>query len=193
VKEMSENDGKINGKIGEIVYDGTNVGFSEYADVRTYPTSTPIVGVRAVFGFTINDEEARKLDCEKYDWIQVIDTNKPILPTAVSPYVDPYPDDDGKPFYFPDHELPRFENRDGYKLKFTDRPSRHKEPDIKWEAELCLVCAKDKKLKILKCIKYGFTTNDKGKVCKSGPVSTGTGSQQFRDTVKKEFGDYDLE
>jgi hypothetical protein len=55
----------------------------------------------------------------EYQWTQTIDTDSP-LHGAVSPYVDPHPNDDpeGAPFYYTGAEAKRFGNH------FVDHPSR---------------------------------------------------------------------
>ncbi|MNX69830.1 RHS Repeat protein [compost metagenome] len=72
-------------------------------------------------------------------FVQTVRTNSP-LKGATSPYNDPYPADDNKPFYNTDAELPSKKGNNGRDLDFADRPRRSSSADgTTWEGELSLV------------------------------------------------------
>ena len=68
---------------------------------------------------------------DRFRWIQIIITNDP-LNGGTSPYVDPFPNDDTKPFYWMEDEFPDHD--------FVDKPKRFcPEPGLTtWRADLYL-------------------------------------------------------
>ncbi len=111
------------------------------------------VGVEIKAGY--NDGEEGDADAR---WVQTIRTNEP-LGGATSPYNDPQPGDDDKPFYWTDSELPGFKGKDGQDLIFYDRPSRSGSKDgTTWEGELSLVVKDGDAYKPVITIRYGFDT-----------------------------------
>jgi Domain of unknown function (DUF4157) len=105
-----------------------------------------------------------------FKWTQTIDTNVPKGGTT-SPYVDPRPNDDTKPFYYTDAEqvsLP---------TTFRDRPSRSipATGTTHWNAILGLngVNESTKTVKGFDYLTYGFSLDSTGKVTVNGPSSVG--------------------
>jgi hypothetical protein len=117
-----------------------------------------------------------------YKWTQTIDTNVP-LGGASSPYVDPRPNDDAKPFYFTDAE------HAASPTQFRDSPSRPA-PAVgttTWDATLCLngVNEATKTVTTFDCITYGFSRDTGGAVTRhSVGSSSGIG---HRSTLSSEF------
>lgn len=111
----------------------------------------------------------------EYRWVQFITTNKPLGgASANTPYNDPQPPDDDKPFYLTDAELPSYQNKDGYDLIFYDQPKRNKADaaalgSITWKANLSLVGVSPAGSKtytdIIK-IEYGFSISKTGTISK---------------------------
>lgn len=67
-------------------------------------------------------------------WIQMITTTAPITNTLNGPYIDPYPDDDNRPFYYTEAEAAK------YGLSFYDFCRRYHPPNskVQWSAVLHL-------------------------------------------------------
>ena len=80
----------------------------------------------------------------EYRWVQFITTNNPLGGApADTPYNDPQPSDDDKPFYYTDAEEPQFRNQLGYDYIFVDAPRRNVDDvlqfgSINWHADLSL-------------------------------------------------------
>ncbi|CAD5372277.1 hypothetical protein RA210_U20260 [Rubrivivax sp. A210] len=125
----------------------------------------------------------------EYQWTQTIDTNDP-LNGAVSPYVDPHPNDDpeGAPFYYTAAEHKRFGNH------FTDHPRRVPDPAraINWDAVLSITSVHvGKRVSILESLKYGFTVNTDGTVTARAPTDAATGDvNRHISTLSSEFADW---
>ncbi|MPT34415.1 MAG: hypothetical protein E2604_04850 [Flavobacterium sp.] len=139
-------------KPGETYLGATYNGLS----ISKYKTHTVNgVGVEIKAGYSNrskSDSEVR--------WIQTIRTNDP-LGGASSPYNDPQPADDSKPFYWTDTELPNYKNKEGQNLIFYDRPTRSgSQNGIKWEGELSTVINKGNEYKPAVTIRYGFETKE---------------------------------
>jgi RHS repeat-associated protein len=88
-------------------------------------------------------------------WIQAVWTNDP-LGGATSPYNDPQPPDDDKPFYWTDAELPSYKNRERQNLLFLDRSTRGSKNGIQWEGELTLVVNGIEGYEPVVTIRWGF-------------------------------------
>jgi RHS repeat-associated protein len=111
------------------------------------------VGVEIKAGY--NDGKEGDVDAR---WVQTINTNVS-LNGATSPYNDPQPSDDDKPFYWTDAELPSYKNVDGQDLIFYDRPTRNGSTDgTSWQGELSLVVSNGDGYKPVITITYGFET-----------------------------------
>ncbi|MGG9963501.1 DUF6443 domain-containing protein [Ferruginibacter sp. SUN106] len=90
------------------------------------------------------------------EFIQTIRTDAPLNGT-VSPYNDPQPADDNKPFYWTDAELPTYQNKNGNDLDFYDRPTRlGSQTGKSWEGELTLVINNGDGYKPVVTVTYGF-------------------------------------
>jgi hypothetical protein len=120
-----------------------------------------------------------------FRWTQTIDTNDPRA-GAVSPYVDPHPNDDTKPFYWTDGE------EAAHVGSFTDYPARPAPASgvTTWEATLCLngVNEGTKTTTAFDCIGWGFTRDSAGAVTLSGLTSSPSGAH--RSILGGEFPDW---
>jgi hypothetical protein len=103
-----------------------------------------------------------------FKWTQTIDTNAP-AGGATSPYVDPRPNDDAKPFYWTDAE------HAAHPTHFIDFPKRPAPATgtTTWDATLCLngVNEATKTVTTFDCITYGFSRDSSGAITRHG---TGT-------------------
>ena len=122
---------------------------------------------------------------EEYDewrWTQTIDTNVP-LGGSTSPYVDPRPNDDSKPFYWTDSEYAR------YPTTFVDYPKRPAPATgtTYWNATLALngVNNAKKEVTAFDNVSYGFTRDSAGNVNVVHPTSTSLSTH--RATLSSEF------
>src|SRR5690606_36574176 len=95
-------------------------------------------------------------------FIQTVRTNDP-LGGAKSPYNDPQPPDDDKPFYYTDAELPGRQNINGEDITFYDAPKRYTTKDVSWEGELSVVADEGVGYQTKGTITYGFEIQN-GKV-----------------------------
>jgi len=126
-----------------------------------------------------------------FRWTQVIDTNAP-LGGASSPYVDPHPNDDTKPFYWTDAE------EASSPCHFKDTPSRTPPASgaIYWQATLGLNGVNDatKTVKGFAYLTYGFTIDNASKVTTRPPDLTGGADHRsqlgvnHRSQLTAEFG-----
>ena len=106
---------------------------------------------------------------EGFKFTQVIETNDP-LHGATSPYVDPHPNDDTKPFYWTDAEQTK------YPTTFKDAPSRTAPTGTTatwWQATLGLngVNEGSKTVTGYDYLTYGFNLDSAGRVTINGPAS----------------------
>ena len=117
-----------------------------------------------------------------FKWTQTIDTNVPKGGTT-SPYVDPRPNDDTKPFYYTDAEQVSFPTT------FRDRPSRSipATGTTHWNAILGLngVNESTNTVKGFDYLTYGFSLDSTGKVTINGPASVG--GSGHRSILSSEF------
>lgn len=117
-----------------------------------------------------------------FKWTQTIDTNVPLGGTT-SPYVDPRPNDDTKPFYYTDAEQIRFPTT------FHDHPSRPPPATgtTYWYATLGLngVNEATKTVVGFDYLEYGFTIDSAGTVTVAGPTSAD--GANHRSTLSSEF------
>jgi hypothetical protein len=120
-----------------------------------------------------------------YKWTQTIDTNVPLGGTT-SPYVDPRPNDDTKPFYWTDAE------HAASPTQFRDAPSRPAPAagTAWWNGTLCLngVDEARKRGTTVDCITYGFTRDASGAVTRNSVGSSSGGTH--RSTLASEFPDW---
>jgi hypothetical protein len=118
-----------------------------------------------------------------FKFTQTIETNAP-LHGATSPYVDPHPNDDTKPFYWTDAE------QRTYPTTFRDHPSRNPPTGAAvtyWQATLALngVNESSKTVTGFDFITYGFTMDAAGNVKLNFPANIdGTNHRQ---TLKNEW------
>jgi RHS repeat-associated protein len=121
------------------------------------------VGVQIGLTYTQEDLESEGCCCKSWRWQQTIWTNAP-LGGDTSPYNDPRPNDDNKPWYYPDVEYE--ENAKPNGAVFNDSPNREVDPDknIYWRAELVLKCLDEDEnvIRDLAFIYYGFHLNKDG-------------------------------
>lgn len=119
-----------------------------------------------------------------YRWTQTIDTNVPLGGTT-SPYVDPRPNDDTKPFYWTDAEAA------ASPTTFSDHPSRNPPGSgtTTWDATLALNGVNGTTVSMLDSLSYGFTVNSGGTVTANSPISPGPGLiSTHLATLRSEFG-----
>jgi hypothetical protein len=122
----------------------------------------------------------------RYRYTQTIDTNVPKGGTT-SPYVDPRPNDDSKPFYWTDSEE---RSNSG---KFHDSPSRGtpKAGTTRWDAVVSITEVTDKKVKVLDNLKYGFSLDTAGAVTARPPAAPTSGDVGTHvSTLSSEFPDW---
>ncbi|MEW6288573.1 MAG: hypothetical protein AB1545_01835 [Thermodesulfobacteriota bacterium] len=105
-----------------------------------------------------------------YRWTQTIDTNVPLGGTT-SPYVDPRPNDDTKPFYWTDAEAA------ARPTTFIDHPSRNAPASgtTTWDAVLSLNGVNGTTVTRLDSLAYGFSIDTAGTVSPHTPTSPGGG------------------
>ncbi|WP_281557919.1 hypothetical protein [Thalassomonas sp. RHCl1] len=110
-----------------------------------------------------------------FRWTQTIDTNAPLGGTS-TPYVDPRPNDDSKPFYWTDAEHASSPST------FTDKPWRPVPASgtTWWTATLALNGVDDAKKKVtaFDAISYGFKLDSAGTVTLVQPTSVTLTSHQ---------------
>lgn len=141
-------------------------------------------------------------------WIQVLTTNldrafpppPQIYPQPIS-FVDPpsnTPGEDGEPFYYNPGEIAA---RPELRHLLIDHPTRPKivsssggTVPVNWTQELCHVGVRAGPDVILDCITYGFSI-DAQDIVRLQPIQRGTpgGSQNFRDTLRRDFPGYDFQ
>ncbi|MEW6519561.1 MAG: hypothetical protein AB1461_09125 [Thermodesulfobacteriota bacterium] len=105
-----------------------------------------------------------------YRWTQTIDTNVPLGGTT-SPYVDPRPNDDTKPFYWTDAEAA------ARPTTFIDHPSRNAPASgtTTWDAVLSVNGVNGTTVTRLDSLAYGFSIDTAGTVIPHTPTSPGGG------------------
>lgn len=148
------------------------------ANVSSYTTTAN--GVRMVVD--AQNVGPRPQYPDGFKWTQTIDTNVP-LGGATSPYVDPRPNDDAKPFYWTDAE------HAASPTQFRDSPSRPAPGagTTTWDATLCLngVNEATQTVTTFDCITYGFSRDSAGAVTRQSVGSSwGIG---HRRTLASEF------
>jgi len=118
-----------------------------------------------------------------YRWTQTIDSNVPLGGTT-SPYVDPRPNDDTKPFYWTDAEAA------ARPTTFIDHPSRNAPASgtTAWDAVLSLNGVNGTTVTRLDSLSYGFSIDTAGTVSPHYPISPGGGLvSTHRSTLTSEF------
>src|SRR5215203_5316027 len=112
---------------------------------------------------------------DSFKWTQTIDTNVP-KGGATSPYVDPRPNDDTKPFYYTDAE------QAAHPTTFIDYPKRPAPGagTTNWDAILSLngVNETTKTVTAFDSLTYGFSRDTTGAVTTRAPRSTGSATHQ---------------
>jgi hypothetical protein len=121
-----------------------------------------------------------------YKWTQVINTNEP-KGGSTSPYTDPRPKDDEKPFYWNDAEQEMFPTA------FHDVPQRPAPAQgaTDWEATLTLngVDEMNKTAVPVDTVRYGFTQDSDGQLTLHDPEP----GEPDPETLKKDFSDWKFE
>ena len=130
-------------------------------------------GVIIDLDYTQGDTTSKNCCCKSWRWQQTVWTNHPLGGTT-SPYNDPRPNDDNKPWYWTDAEYQAKKKANG--TSFYDKPGRPVNPTkrIYWRAELVLKCL-DKNGKVIKdlvFIYYGFHLHKNGTITTNGPSAT---------------------
>ncbi|OKY74260.1 MAG: hypothetical protein BM485_14655 [Desulfobulbaceae bacterium DB1] len=118
-----------------------------------------------------------------YRWTQTIDTNVPLGGTT-SPYVDPRPNDDTKPFYWTDAEAA------ARPTTFIDHPSRNTPGSgvTTWDATLALNGVNNRTVTMIDSLSYGFSINSAGTVTPHYPICPGGGLlSSHQSTLSSEF------
>src|ERR1043166_2422321 len=105
-----------------------------------------------------------------YRYTQTIDTNVP-MGGATSPYVDPRPNDDDKPFYWTDSE------EASHAGKFHDSPTRPVPGTgvTRWDAVVSITQVTGKSVRMMDSLKYGFSINSTGTVTPRTPLTASGG------------------
>jgi RHS repeat-associated protein len=131
------------------------------------------VGVK--INASYNDGKEGTADAQ---FVQTVSTNSP-LNNAKSPYNDPQPADDNKPFYHTDEDLSRNQNINGQDLNFHDIPMRNANKEgATWEGELTLAVNSNEGYKPVVTITYGFEIKDGKSVPSELKVSNQESSYQ---------------
>ncbi|MFH1217126.1 MAG: hypothetical protein V1706_11560 [Pseudomonadota bacterium] len=118
-----------------------------------------------------------------YRWTQTIDTNVPLGGTS-SPYVDPRPNDDTKPFYWTDAEAA------ARPTTFIDHPSRNTPASgvTTWDAVLSLNGVNGRSVTRLDSLSYGFSIDTTGTVSAHYPISPASSLlSSHQTTLSSEF------
>lgn len=149
------------------------------ASVTSYTTTARGVGmqVEAVGVYSSSDYP------DGFRWTQTIDTNVPLGGTT-SPYVDPRPNDDTKPFYWTDAEYA------ARPTTFRDFPSRNPPATgtTTWQAILSLNGVNGTDVTRFDSLTYGFSIDSTGTVTPSGLASPGSGLiATHQSTLASEF------
>jgi hypothetical protein len=121
-----------------------------------------------------------------YRYTQTIDTNVPLGGTT-SPYVDPRPNDDNKPFYWTDAEEASMRGR------FHDSPSRGVPgaSTTNWDAVVSITSVTGKSVRIMDSLKYGFSIDTAGNVTPRRPAAASGGDVGTHvATLTSEFPDW---
>jgi hypothetical protein len=116
-----------------------------------------------------------------FRWTQTIDTNVP-LGGSTSPYVDPRPNDDTKPFYWTDaEELANVGH-------FSDSPSRNAPATgtTNWDAILGLNGVNGTTVTLFDSLAYGFSIDSSGTVTTRAPT-TPVSTAVHTSTLASEF------
>jgi hypothetical protein len=122
----------------------------------------------------------------EYRFTQTIDTNAP-RGGVTSPYVDPRPNDDTKPFYYTDAEEQSSAGR------FHDSPTRPVPGGgiTRWDAVCSIAHVSGKSVTILDSLKYGFSIDTANTVAPRSPVTASGGDVGGHvATLRSEFPDW---
>ena len=155
---------------------------SEFQDQSTSLTSFTKTAPGVSIVVEANDVSPTTQHPDGFKFTQTIDTNVP-LGGASSPYVDPHPNDDDKPFYWTDAE------QAANPTTFRDSPSRPAPVagTTNWDATLALngVNEATKTVTAYDALTYGFSRDSAGTVTTREPRSTSTGAH--RSILASEF------
>jgi hypothetical protein len=155
---------------------------SEFQDQSTSLTSFMKTAAGVSIVVEANGVSPRTEHPDGFKFTQTIDTNVP-LGGVTSPYVDPRPNDDAKPFYWTDAE------QAANPTTFRDSPSRPAPVagTTNWDATLALngVNEATKTVTAYDALTYGFSRDSVGTVTTREPKSTSTGAH--RSILASEF------
>ncbi len=147
--------------------------------VTSFSTEAHGVGIRAEIDNPVSHPDYP----DGYRWTQTISTNVPLGGTT-SPYVDPRPNDDTKPFYWTDAEVMR------YPSTFIDHPSRRAPASgtTTWQAVLSLNGVNNRTVSRFDSLSYGFSIDSSGTVTPLYPTCpNGESIQNHQITLASEF------
>lgn len=120
--------------------------------IRTYEATSTATSAGLDIQVNYNGSEASA----DVDFMQTVTTNMPAK-GATSPYNDPQPADDSKPFYYTDAEKPSYSDKVGKDLIFMDSPVRPSSKEgTTWSGELSVTKKSDGVHSIGETINYGF-------------------------------------
>lgn len=155
---------------------------SEFQDQSTSLTSLTKTAAGVSIVVEANGVSPTTKHPDGFKFTQTIDTNVP-LGGAGSPYVDPRPNDDAKPFYWTDAE------QAANPTTFRDSPSRPAPATgtTNWDATLALngVNEATKTVTAYDALTYGFSRDSVGTVTTREPKSASTGTH--RSILASEF------
>jgi RHS repeat-associated protein len=120
--------------------------------IRTYEATSTATSAGLDIQVNYNGSEASA----DIDFMQTVTTNMPAK-GATSPYNDPQPSDDSKPFYYTDSEKPSYSDKLGKDLIFIDSPVRpNSKEGTTWSGELSVTKKSDVVHSIAETLNYGF-------------------------------------
>lgn len=120
--------------------------------IRTYEATSTATSAGLDIQVNYNGSEASA----DIDFMQTVTTNMPAK-GATSPYNDPQPSDDSKPFYYTDSEKPSYSDKLGKDLIFIDSPVRpNSKEGTTWSGELSVTKKSDGVHSIAETLNYGF-------------------------------------
>ncbi len=155
---------------------------SEFQDQNTSLTSFTKTAAGVSIVVEANGVSPTTEHPDGFKFTQTIDTTAP-LGGAASPYVDPHPNDDAKPFYWTDAE------QAANPTTFRDSPARPAPAagTTDWDATLTLngVNETTKTVTAYDALTYGFSRDSAGSVTTRNPQSTSTAAH--RSILASEF------
>jgi hypothetical protein len=162
--------GAIGGAFAGLGVAGIGLGIAGAAGAAVGTgTALGILGGGAVLGGLIGGLLGRRA----FSFTQTIHTNAP-LGGSTSPYVDPRPNDDNKPFYWTDAEQATHGNT------FLDAPCRPAPGTgtTNWDATLCMNAVNEKQIVACDCLTYGFSRGSAGAITTRSPKKASASAHQ---------------